>query len=211
MIGSDFVERLVIKASAGTGKTHNLTGYYLGSLGCISSRWNKEERDKFPIRGTKPCEPEEIIAVTFTRKAANELKERLRRELLKEGSDMAARVDASLIGTVHSVCLRLLQEYALEAGISPVVEELSDEDGAILFRRAAAPLMENYAYLDELFETFGISTGNFADGRKRSQPMLDFCRSLIGLARINGIEGRLQGESDSQLEKMGRQSFNSVL
>ena len=107
------VERLVIKASAGTGKTHNLTGYYLGSLGCTSKDWNEKDTKKFLLNG-KACKPEQIIAVTFTKKAAAELKDRFRKELLKAGAyDEASQVDASLIGTVHSVCLRLLQEYAL--------------------------------------------------------------------------------------------------
>lgn len=204
MNSSSFVEHLIIKASAGTGKTHNLTGYYLGCLGCLPENLTEEDKAKFRLEG-KPCTPEDVIAVTFTRKAADELKARLRKALLKEGRfDEAARVDASFIGTVHSICLRLLQEYALDAGISPVAEELSDEDGAVLFRRAAAPLLEHYAYLDELFSAFGMEQSGFSRKRKgRSEPMLDFCRKLIDLARLNGLE--------DEFETMGRQSFNAVL
>ncbi|WP_458401179.1 UvrD-helicase domain-containing protein [Mailhella sp.] len=204
MNSNSYVERLIIKASAGTGKTHNLTGYYLGCLGCLPKNLSEEDKAKFRLEGA-PCKPEDIIAVTFTRKAADELKVRLREALLKENRfDEAARVDASYIGTVHSICLRLLQEYALDTGISPVAEELSDEDGAVLFRRAASPLLDDYAYLDELFSTFGIAQGDFGKKNKgRKEPMLDFCRELIALARLNGLE--------DDLKALGRQSFNAVL
>ncbi|MBR3880629.1 MAG: UvrD-helicase domain-containing protein, partial [Mailhella sp.] len=197
-----YVERLVIKASAGTGKTHNLTGFYLGSLGHVSKKWTAEDKEKFLLKGKTACAPEDIIAVTFTKKAAAELKERLRQDLLKEGRyDEAARVDGSLIGTVHSVCLRLLQEYALEAGNSPVAEELSEDDGAVLFRRAVAPLMEDFAYLNDLFYEFGMELGGF--GKKdRSQAMLEFCRGFIAMARTNGLEGKLN--------ELGEESFETV-
>lgn len=203
MSGNDFVERTVIKASAGTGKTHNLTGYYLGSLNCTAKNWNEEEKEKFPLNG-KACDPEEIIAVTFTKKAASELKDRFRNALIKEGRHKeAARVEGALIGTVHSVCLRLLQEYALDAGFSPVAEELSEEDGKVLFRRAVAPLMEKYAFLNDLFDKFGLDAGIFGKSSKGSrQPMLDFCRELIALARINGLEG--------DFEELGWKSLKEV-
>ena len=44
---TDCIDRLVVKASAGTGKTYNLTNYYLGCMGCSPAGWNAEERGKF--------------------------------------------------------------------------------------------------------------------------------------------------------------------
>ena len=188
---TDCIDRLVVKASAGTGKTYNLTNYYLGCMGCSPVGWNAEERGKFPLSG-KPCQPEEVIAVTFTKKAAAELKARFRSALRKQKGyeDMAERVEGSLIGTVHSVCLRLLQEYALEAGNSPVAEELSEEDGKVLFRRAVAPLMEKYAYLYGLFSKFDLE-GSYSSRKNKDSYLLDFCRSLIDTARTNGLENSL--------------------
>lgn len=185
------VSRLVVKASAGTGKTYNLTNYYLGCMGCSPAGWSEEEKEKFPLQGI-PCQPEEVIAVTFTKKAAAELKDRFRSALRKQEGfeDRAERVESSLIGTVHSVCLRLLQEYALEAGNSPVAEELSEDDGKVMFRRAVAPLMENYAHLYGLFSRFGLEDA-YSNQKNKDSYLLDFCRSLIDMARINGLEGRL--------------------
>ncbi len=202
------VHSFVLKASAGTGKTHSLTNYYLDCLGCGPEGWQEKtaegkQKEKIPPLGYA-CKPEEIIAVTFTRKAAAELKSRFREALLKRGEyEKAAQVDSSLIGTVHSVCLRLLQEYALEAGISPMAEELSDEDGAVLFRRTAAPLMEEYSCLSDLFDEFDLNPRTFGKSPKgRREPMLDFCRELIALARINGLE--------DSFEKLGMESLGEV-
>ena len=86
---------------------------------------------------TAALQPEEIIAVTFTRKAAAELRERLRSRLYEAGKpELAQRIDGACIGTVHSVCLRLLQEYALEAGLSPSATELTDEESDRLILQA---------------------------------------------------------------------------
>ena len=66
------LERHVIRASAGTGKTYTLVQKYKDVLGL------GREEDALP---GAPCSPEEIMAVTFTRKAAAELRERIRKGL----------------------------------------------------------------------------------------------------------------------------------
>lgn len=53
--------------------------------------------------------PEELFAATFTDKAANELVSRISRRLLEAG--VAANIDEMYIGTFHSLCLRILEEY----------------------------------------------------------------------------------------------------
>lgn len=191
------MKRLVLKADAGTGKTYNLEKFYLGCLGC-----DVEEVYRMP-EGV--CRSEEIIAVTFTRKAAAELKDRIRRALCEpQRYDEADRVNGSFIGTVHGICLRLLQEYALEAGISPVAEELAEEDERALFKTAIAPLMEKYAYLGSLFSEFRLEGGFDTKKRNHSEPaFLATCRELIALARVNGKE--------DSLRTMGRQSAKEIL
>ncbi|HKK48232.1 MAG TPA: UvrD-helicase domain-containing protein, partial [Alkalispirochaeta sp.] len=100
----------VISASAGTGKTYRLT-----------------ERIVEAVRGG--VEPERIMATTFTVKAAAELRGRVRKALTSEGyPELGARVSDAYIGTVHSLCFRLVTEYAIDAGISPNVDVLPDAD-----------------------------------------------------------------------------------
>ena len=92
----------VISASAGSGKTARLAKHLAAEIG--------EGRVR----------PEAVVAVTFTVKAAAELARRVREELLRHGKvDEARRLGAARIGTVHSVCGRLLSDFAFDLGLSP--------------------------------------------------------------------------------------------
>ena len=74
----------VYRASAGAGKTHKLTGEYLKLLFASPGAYRR------------------ILAVTFTNKAANEMKTRIR--------SMLGDVDTGYISTFHGFCLRVLKE-----------------------------------------------------------------------------------------------------
>jgi len=104
-----------IAAGAGTGKTTELTRIIRDSIIKGESRANA------------------IIGTTFTNKAAGELVERVRQELYKTGKiDLAERLAESLLGTVDSVCLRLLTRFAFEAGISPDIQIIAETEAAAL-------------------------------------------------------------------------------
>ncbi len=104
----------LVGASAGSGKTHRITD----EVG----------------RAVDPAEPnsispEQLTAVTYTRRAAGELGARIRKRLLDVGAyDRAHTLPLAYLGTVHSVCLRFVQELALDAGLSPKVDVLSGDD-----------------------------------------------------------------------------------
>jgi Superfamily I DNA and RNA helicases len=83
------------------------------------------------IPGATPLAPESILALTFTNKAAGELRERLKRTI---GEDRAAAVAAS---TFHSFCLSILREHAAEAGLAPDFR-LLDEEGREAALQAAS-------------------------------------------------------------------------
>ena len=84
-----------IRAGAGSGKTHRVTELVAEAL---------EE---------KRIQPDGLIATTFTKKAANELRERLQARLYAAGkATEAERLNESLVGTVHSVAMQLLQRFA---------------------------------------------------------------------------------------------------
>ena len=108
-----------ISAGAGSGKTYRLT----------------EELEQALLKGD--ATPAGIIGTTFTVKAATELRERVRDRLLKKGHlELAERSAESLIGTVHSVCERLLKRFAFELGLSPELNVMSLEDGSRFFNQA---------------------------------------------------------------------------
>jgi ATP-dependent exoDNAse (exonuclease V) beta subunit len=80
-----------------------------------------------------------ILTLTFTEKAAAELRERIRRRFVELGEDERAReVDAAWIGTIHGFCARVLRSQPLAAGLDPRFDVL-DEAAA---RRLAAIAFE---------------------------------------------------------------------
>ena len=109
---------LFVSAGAGAGKTFTLT-----------------QRIRYAmLPGSKPREqwadptvPEpfldsidQVLAITFTEKAATELKDRIRGMLLDEGMTAEAdKVDSSWISTIHSMCSRIIRAHAFDQGLDP--------------------------------------------------------------------------------------------
>lgn len=123
-------ESLLVEAAAGTGKTTELIRRLVAVL----------QQGKAQIH--------QVVAVTFTRKAAGELKLRLRVELDRVRSQTdepqqignleaaLARLEEAHIGTIHSFCADLLRERPVEAGVDPAFRELSQDEARALFDRA---------------------------------------------------------------------------
>ncbi len=70
--------------------------------------------------------PGRIIAITYTQKAADELRERIERRLIAAGRDLNEHREPA-IGTIHGFCLRLLQENAVDAGLDPAFRVLQGD------------------------------------------------------------------------------------
>ena len=132
----------IISAGAGSGKTHRLT----------------EELGSLLNDAASGVRPEGIVATTFTRKAAAELVERLRRSLFTKGNHTEAeRLSAGFVSTVNGVCGSLLQMMAFEAGISPRIEVIAEEDRQVLFNHALAEAVDDDLVntLEKISERFG--------------------------------------------------------
>ena len=117
---------VVVTAGAGTGKTRTLVARYLSLLA-----------DGKPLRS--------VVAITFTRKAAREMRNRVRGEIqryLGEGDPTSeervhwqsiyAGLDAARIGTIHSLCGELLRAHPAEAGVDPHFQVLEEGQAALL-------------------------------------------------------------------------------
>ena len=125
-------ESLIVEASAGTGKTTELVRRIVAVL--------KSGRTTI----------ERIAAVTFTHKAAGDLKLRLREELDKErqATGLPALEEAlkyfeeASIGTIHSFCAQILRERPVEACVDPAFEELSEQESNRLNHRAFRTWLE---------------------------------------------------------------------
>ena len=161
----------VIAASAGSGKTYALTHE-------IARRVHEGVR------------PSQIIATTFTTKAASELSERVRRTLLDEGLvDEARAVSSALISTVNSVAGTILTEHALDAGLSPDIRILDEERQRLAFRTAidqaaAAASVRHGALLARLEHDGDEEASSFFD---RSVSWIRQVRELATAARTNGL------------------------
>jgi ATP-dependent helicase/nuclease subunit A len=130
-IRDDLDVTLVIEAAAGTGKTTALVNRIVSVIGSG--------------RG----ELARIVAVTFTEKAAGELKLRLRAEIERARqnteplSESRARFDLALkqleearIGTIHSFCADLLRERPVEAHVDPMFEVAPEDVAGEMFDAA---------------------------------------------------------------------------
>lgn len=108
-----------VSAAAGSGKTTLLVERYLRAV----------LDDGIPI--------EHLPTVTFTRKAAAEMRKRIRQGLLDRGRpDLAWGLDEAPIGTIHSLCSRLLRARVTEAGVDPGFRVLDEEQAKILSHEA---------------------------------------------------------------------------
>lgn len=114
-----------VSAGAGSGKTYRLTTILSDVLASSSAR------------------PAGVVAMTFTLKAAAELRQRARKVLLDQGRlDLSTAIGQSRIGTVNAVCNQLLQRFCFELGHSPDQTVLSDEQGVHMMRQALDSVLD---------------------------------------------------------------------
>lgn len=105
--------KLFVSAGAGSGKTFTLTRRILWALS--------------PESGPFVDGLDQVLAITFTKDAAAEIRERVRAALVAEGMERAAlSVDDAWISTIHGMCSRILRAHALELGIDPEFSVLED-------------------------------------------------------------------------------------
>src|SRR6516225_9305012 len=124
-IFSEFGTSFFVEAAAGTGKTSALVDRIVGLVRTGGSTLDR------------------VVAVTFTEKAAGEMKLRLRSEIeearAREATEERDRLERALehlelarIGTIHAFCGDLLHERPVEAGIDPLFEVASEEAAGAL-------------------------------------------------------------------------------
>jgi ATP-dependent exoDNAse (exonuclease V) beta subunit len=172
-----------ISAGAGSGKTYRLT----------------EELERALVEGG--VAPRRVIGTTFTVKAAGELRERVRERLIRSGrTELAEQTAQTLLGTVHSVCERLLKRFAFELGLSPDLHVASLEDCAILFRQALddALAASDVRRMNEINARLDIRDDN------KLQDWRDDVKNLIDRARDNDV-------GPDSLREMGHASAAALL
>jgi len=157
---TDSARAIAVTAGAGSGKTLSLVGRYLHLL-----------EQGYLIRS--------ILAITFTEKAAREMRSRIRSALSHhpthlpkgdgtddslplsgEGLGMMKNIDSARIGTIHSLCAEILRSHPAEAGLDPQFEVLEEGLSAALQAEAIEAALA-WASTDESSSAlFGIFKEN---------------------------------------------------
>jgi ATP-dependent exoDNAse (exonuclease V) beta subunit len=177
----------IIGASAGSGKTYRLTQE-------ITRAVDPEANTRVPVDG--------LVAVTYTTKAHAELAGRIRHKLVAAGAfTEAVRLPLAYVGTVHAACLRLLKEFALDAGLSPHVDVVAEDQGTLLRQALERALpAEQRAELDDLAQRFKLRW----DAKIKRVDWLTPARDIMDLARSNRI-------AESALPEMAERSVVGML
>ena len=128
-----------VSAGAGTGKTSVLVERFLY---LISHQLAKSG---------------EVLAITFTEKAAQEMKSRIAERLKNEGLEDARReLENAYLGTIHSFCSRILKEHPIEAGVDPEFRVLQEEEADLLKESALEELIESRFQEPEVFDLLRV-------------------------------------------------------
>jgi ATP-dependent helicase/nuclease subunit A len=141
--------RVFVSAGAGTGKTSVLVERFVRAV-CD--------------RGVAV---DSVLVITYTKRAAGELRGRIRAALRERGRhDLARELDGAWISTIHGFCNRMLKAYPFEAGLDPRFRELDEAQGAVLRGEAFDEALASFCAGDEperlrLLATYG------ADGLRR--------------------------------------------
>ena len=133
-----------VSAGAGTGKTTVLVERFVKAV-CEDG-----------------IDVDSLLVITYTERAAGELRDRIRERLVDAGHpDLARELDAAWISTIHGFCHRLLRSHPFAAGIDPRFRVLDDAQARVLQREAfEQALTEFCADGDEerlgLLATYGV-------------------------------------------------------
>ena len=119
---------VLLAASAGTGKTTTVVGKILWMLG-LEAGTNAGTGEPLPPCPS-PCRLEEVAAITFTEKAAYDLKRKLRSEIeaSERADELRWEIDRASVGTIHGFCGELLRDHALRLEIDPTFRVLDERE-----------------------------------------------------------------------------------
>ncbi|WP_251212931.1 UvrD-helicase domain-containing protein [Adlercreutzia murintestinalis] len=115
---------LMVSAGAGSGKTFTLTQRIAAAFDCR--------------QGTALLDDiGQVLAITYTKKAAAELKGRIKAKLIADGlRDQARTIDDAWVCTIHAMAGRMLRENALRIGLDPAFKVLDETEADILWNQA---------------------------------------------------------------------------
>ena len=158
---------LFVSAGAGSGKTFTLTRRILWALSPESGPF---------IQGL-----DQVLAITFTKDAAAEIRERVRGALIEAGMDDAAlQVDDAWISTIHGMCARILRAHALELGLDPEFTVMDESvSGPLMDRAVDAVIARVRGGLRELQQWYPLSGETDPKGFEAGTSVKRLVRALL--------------------------------
>jgi ATP-dependent helicase/nuclease subunit A len=132
-----------VAAGAGTGKTAVLVERFVRAV----------VEDGLDV--------DSLLVITYTERAAGELRARIRSELIERGRpDLSLELDGAWVSTIHGFCRRLLGAYPLAARIDPAFRVLDEPQALVLQAEAFTAALERFCAADEpdrwqLLATYG--------------------------------------------------------
>jgi len=181
----------IIPAGAGSGKTYTVQ-QRLGE-------WVKNGL----------VEPDRIVAVTFTEAAAAELRERIRAKLLESDRlDDALKLDQAYISTIHGFGLKILTEFAFEAGTSPQPRLLNEDEQTSLIKQALSHASKAQEITQDL-TSFGYKF-DFKSGKGAEDLFRDDVLAVITLLRSIGWQLKESSYTNNAIEWV-KQHYGSTL
>jgi ATP-dependent exoDNAse (exonuclease V) beta subunit len=121
-----------VSAGAGTGKTKVLVERFARAV-CEEG-----------------IDVDSILVITYTEKAAGELRSRIRAGLVERGRpDLARELDGAWISTIHGFCHRLLRSHPFAAGVDPRFRVLDESQGRVLRGEAFAAALSAFCATDD--------------------------------------------------------------
>ena len=182
-----------ISAGAGSGKTYTITEALNRAL--------LEEN----------FSPDSIFATTFTKKAAQELLQRVREKVLQTvASDpikqaLALQINQAKIGTLHSLCAIYVERFAFELGLSPKLNIIDEQHAEQMLYEVFEQLADDEVvqYIIERALATGLRFGFGKTGFKgESTTIIDIAVKLVQEARANAID-------HSHFKKMAQSSWTA--
>lgn len=163
-------EPLFVEAGAGSGKTFTLTRRVAWALSPGSGADGRPFLDDLS----------QVLVITFTDAAAQEIRERVRSTLREAGMrEQALQVDSAWISTIHGMCNRILRRHAFELGLDPQFTVLEGNDAAAIEARA----------LEDVVGGAYQAVRNAADGSEGSALRDAFAEYTLGTATASGCTG----------------------
>ena len=172
--------QVFVSAGAGTGKTTVLVERFVEAV-C-----------------ERGIDVESMLVITYTERAAGELKSRIRARLRELGRhDLARSLDGAWISTIHGFCLRLLKGHPFAAGVDPRFRVLDDSQGRVIRGEAFEAALNEFCAGDDPERLQLLATYGAGGLRRMLTTVYETLRSagrelVLELGERAGLAARLQ-------------------